>query len=298
MSLCKRWRFLPLAFAFAISTLGQQKPTDKADEEKGFTFYETVQGSSNELGQVMKLDTTMGYDFTKHFGVDFGLPYYFVNPSSTETTSGGASHNGIGDAYAEIRATFNNPLLNYAMVLTGTAPTGDTKRGLSTGRATFDWTNHFDKGIPFVGLRPFVNIGIANTISDTTFFTRPFTTLGMNSHEEVGISKGVFPFVRIGVAYYAIEPWGTQKVFSKFVGPQSHIVSAAHGHGVFQNAQETTGTADLTRDNGFSAWISGRAFHMLDLELGYQRSVKYDLNTVSFLVGFNIGSVVRKSHGL
>jgi len=282
--------------AITIPAFAQQKPTDKAEEEKGFTFYETYQGSTNQLGQVMKLDTTVGYDFTRHFGVDFGVPFYFVSPSSTETSSGGTSHNGIGDAYAEIRATFNNPLLNYATVLTGAAPTGDTKTGLSTGRATFDWTNHFDKGV--LGLRPFVNVGVANTISDTTFFTRPFTTLGMNTHEEGGISWSVLPFVRVGAAYYAIEPWGTQKVFSKFVGRQAlGAPMVGRGHGPFQNAAETTGTSDLTRDNGFSAWVSGRAFNLLDLELGYERSVKYDLNTVSFLVGFNIGSLVRKARG-
>jgi hypothetical protein len=297
MSLGRRFEFALLALVIAIPGFGQQKPTDKADEEKGFTFYETFQGSTNELGQVMKLDTTVGYDFTKHYGVDFGVPFYMVRPSSTETSSGGTSQNGIGDAYAEVRATFNNPLVNYATVLTGTAPTGDTKTGLSTGRATFDWTNHFDKGI--LGLRPFANVGIANTVSDTTFFTRPFTTLGMNTHEEGGASWSVFPFVRLGASYYAIEPWGTQKVFSRYVVNQSSAIPVmARGHGVFQNVAETTGTSDLTRDNGFAGWISGRAFHLLDLELGYERSVKYDLNTVSFLVGFNIGSVVRKARGL
>src|SRR5437870_1767677 len=298
MPLGRRCIFALLALAIAISAFAQQKPTDKADEEKGFTYYETFQGSTNELGQVMKLDTTVGYDFTRHFGVDFGVPFYFVSASSTETSSGGTSHNGIGDAYAEIRATFNNPLLNYATVLTGAAPTGDTKAGLSTGRATFDWTNHFDKGV--LGLRPFVNVGVANTISDTTFFTRPFTTLGMNTHEEGGVSWSVFPFVRVGASYYAIEPWGTQKVFSKF-RPSVNTVNAppkmGRSHGPFQNALETIGTSDLTRDNGFSAWVSGRAFNLLDLELGYERSVKYDLNTVSFLVGFNIGSLVRKARG-
>ena len=165
MPLGRRCILALLALAIAIPAFAQQKPTDKADEEKGFTFYETFQGSTNELGQVMKLDTTVGYDFTRHYGVDFGVPFYFVSASSTETSSGGTSHNGIGDAYAEIRATFNNPLLNYATVLTGAAPTGDTKAGLSTGRATFDWTNHFDKGV--LGLRPFANVGVANTISDS-----------------------------------------------------------------------------------------------------------------------------------
>src|SRR2546426_7516247 len=40
--------------------------------------------------------------------------------------------------------------------LEGTAPTGDASKGFSTGRATFDWANHFDHSF-FFGFTPFVN---------------------------------------------------------------------------------------------------------------------------------------------
>ncbi len=280
----------------AVTASAQKQPADKVKEEKGFTFFENLQGSSNDLGQVYKLDSTIGYDFNKHFGVDFGLPVYFVEASSTSTTSGMTSHNGIGNAYADLKITFNNPVLNFASTLNGTVPTGDTTSGFSTGRATFDWNNHFDKGI--IGIRPFANIGVANTVSDTHFFTRPFTTLGIVGHFEGGATYKVFPMVKVGASLYDILPTGQQKVFSKLVKSQMAPVTMQGRHGVFQTSHETTGSSDIARDNGASVWIAASPGPFLDLELAYDRSVHYDLNTISFGVGVNLGYIIRKAKKL
>jgi len=251
------------------------KPDKPQKEDKGYTLYEQFEGSSNTLGQVLKFDTTAGYNFNKFFGVDLGVSVYIVLASKTSTgTTAPKSTSGMGDVYTDLRLTVDNPLLNYASTLTGRAPTGSTQSGLSTGRATFEWMNHFDRG--FLGLRPFVNLGVANSISDTHFFVRPFTTLGKVGEFEGGASYKLLHLVGVGASLYADEPWGTQKVFSKLV-----------------RRKETTGSASLARDNGFSAWFDASPVHFLDFELGYNRSIHYDLNTVSFSVGFNVGSLVK-----
>jgi len=253
------------------------KPDKPQKEDKGYTLYEQFEGSSNTLGQVLKFDTTAGYNFNKFFGVDLGVPVYIVRASTTSTsttTTTPQSTNGMGDVYTNLRLTVDNPLLNYASTLTGRAPTGNTQSGLSTGRATFEWMNHFDRG--FLGLRPFVNLGVANSISDTHFFVRPFTTLGKVGEFEGGASYKLLDLVGVGASVYADEPWGTQKVFSKLI-----------------RRKETTGSASLARDNGFSGWLDAGLGRYLDCELGYNRSVHYDLNTVSFSVGFNVGSLVK-----
>ena len=64
--------------------------------------------------------------------------------------------------------------------------------------------------------------------------------------------------------------------------------------GVFENAAETTGSAGIGRDNGFSAWFDARLKDFLDCEIGYNRSVHYDLNAVPFAVGFNLGHLISK----
>ncbi|HET8666902.1 MAG TPA: hypothetical protein VFM10_02910, partial [Terriglobales bacterium] len=52
---------------------------------------------------------------------------------------------------------------------------------------------------------------------------------------------------------------------------------------------------DLTRDHGFSTWFDASLSRYIDMEIGYTRSYGYDLNTVSFGVGFNVGAALR--HG-
>jgi hypothetical protein len=85
---------------------------DSDDATSGFTFYERFQGSVNTLGAVNQLDTSLGYKFNSHFGVDAGIPVYFVRPSSsTTTTTGTSSSNGICNVYSQVRLTFANPVL-------------------------------------------------------------------------------------------------------------------------------------------------------------------------------------------
>ncbi len=276
----------------------EQRADKTPNPAKGFSFYESLWGSSNSLGQVYMLDTTVGYDFNKHLGVDVGIPVYFAHPSSTSVASGYTSGSGVGDAYVVLRLTYNNPLLNYSTSLTGTVPTGNTDMGFSTGRGTFDWNNHFDKKIPVVNITPFANIGVANTVSNTHFFTRPFTTLGTVTHLEGGVTRNILPMVQVGASLYDVIPSGTQKVYSRLIRRGQVNALAGQGaqrgrRGAFATAAETIGGPSLVSDNGGSLWISADVLRYAYLEAGYSRSVAYDLNTFSFGIGFDVGHMIR-----
>lgn len=263
-----------------------------AQDEKGFTSYAEFGGSSDSDGRVFKLDSNVGYNFSRHFSMDMGVPIYFVQASSS--TKGATSNNALGNPYIDLRLKFNNRAVNYGSVLTGYAPTADSKKGLSTGRATFDWTNRFDRS--FSRFTPFAEAGIANTITDSRLFNRPFTSLGFNTHFQAGTSFDLWKFFSVGASAYDVLPWGQQTIFSKLVGQQSKsLLPTSHGR-VFENNQQTTGSADIARDNGFSAWINASPKPYLDLEFGYTRSVHYALNAVSFSVGVNVGHLMRANH--
>ena len=290
-------RALAVAYLFAFSTVGQLAA---AEEDRGVIFYERFLGSTNTLGNVFRLDTTVGYSFNKHFSVDGGLPLFFVRPSGTATARAGvADTNGIGNAYLELRFVAPNPAINYSCALTGTAPTGDKSRGLSTGRATVDWTNRFDRS--FSQLTPFGAIGFANTVSDTPLFVRPYTTLGFVTHLEGGAAYRVTRFLDVGAGAYAIVPAGQQTIVSELVTQSTSTTAGSgkknSGRGGNQGAFETTsvavGSADLVRDHGFSVWGSTHLSKALTLQVGYTRSIHYALNTLSFGIGVNLGSVVK-----
>ncbi len=282
---------LALIAALCGMAAAQAAPTQSGNDDKGFTSYVQFAGTSNSDGQVYKLDPSVGYNFSGHFGMDVGFPVYFVRASST--TAGTTSTNGIGNPYLDVRVKYLNPLLNFGSILTGYAPAGDSKKGLSTGRGTFDWTNHFDRS--FSSLTPFAEVGIANTITDSLLFERPFTTLGFNTHLQGGVKYGIWKVFSVGASGYDILPTGQQTVFSKVQGGSNNPASSSHKP-VFLNNQQTTGTADIAHDDGFSTWIEAKPGSVLDMELGFTRSIHYDLNSVSFNIGLNLGRLYRKSH--
>ena len=269
-----------------------------AEDERGWNFSGRFSGSSNSSGLVLKADPALGYKFNEHFQTYAGLPVYFVNASSTTTTATATSSgfvNGIGNAYVGFRLGVDNDTVNYASNLVFTAPTGDKDKGFSTGRATVDWNNNFSR--KFSSVTPFGNVGIANTISDTSFFVRPFTSLGFVGHFDGGATVSLSQFVDVGASAYAVRASGQQRIISKIRKRQSTTTSPSSsgpGQGaaknrVFETSSETVGSADIANDHGVSAWLGVSPRSSVDFQIGYTRSVGYDLDTLFFGVGFRFG---------
>src|SRR5215831_14066944 len=133
--------------AFAQTSSAKAK---EGEVEKGFSEIESFQATINSDQRLFKLDSTVGWDFNKHFGVFGGVPVYFIQSPSFTTTTGttttttpSSSNKGIGNAYLGLAFRVPNPALDYGSTITVGAPTGDTKKGLSSGRATIDFDNRF-----------------------------------------------------------------------------------------------------------------------------------------------------------
>ncbi len=270
--------------------------------EKGVTAYTQFGGTSYSGGHVLKLDSSVGYSFSPHFGIDAGVPIYFAASSASTPTASNTSNNGIGNPYVDLRWKFDNPVVNYRSMVTGYLPVGD----FSTGRFTADWTNHFDRR--FSRLTPFAEAGIGNTIVDSAYFDRPFTSLGFNAHVQGGATYDLARHLSVGGSFYAVIPSGEQKLYSRILQGQmnrantanvTNGMNAANGmngtnmSGLVGNYSQITGTADLARDHGFSGWVGLSPNPYIDLSLGYTRSTSYDLNIVSFNVGVNVGRLLR-----
>ncbi len=287
----KQFLILVLFAALARITCAQSlvKPAASAPAESGVTANVEFGGTSDSDGQVYELNSSVGYDFNPHFGVAIGAPVYFINPSSS---TGGTSGSGLGDPYLALHLKYPGSVLNFGSTLAGAAPVGDSKKGLSTGRATFDWNNRFEHG--FSGLTPFVEIGIANTTPDSRNFLRPYTTLGFNTHVKGGAGYDVWKFISVEASGYDIIPSGQQTVFSRVNQGQGTGGTVHHGR-VFEGNQQTKGGASIAQDDGFSAAVDASPGRVLDVELAYTRSLVYDLNSVSFSIDVNLGHLYRKN---
>jgi len=273
-----------------ILVVGLALPAQAADDGKGWSFFGRFSGSSNSDGLVTKAESGLGYSFNNHWSTYTGVPFYFVNRSSSITTGTSGSMSGVGNAFLGFRFAAKTDLMNYTSNLEFTAPTGDTSRGFSTGRVTADWTNTLSTKVS--SLTPFGSIGIANTVSDTAFFVRPFTSLGKVGHFEGGATYDLLPAVRVGLSAYAVQGSGQQRVISKVKRDATTTSGSSTTRGsanrVFDNQMETV-SAGIVNDHGFSTWFGVSPKPEVDFHAGYSRSVNYDFNTLFFGVGFHVG---------
>ncbi len=280
-------------------------PATLCCQENGFIFSERYWGSYQAEGQVHRLDTSVGYRLNNHVAVTTGVPFYFVRTSSTLASSGQTSANGIGNVYLNLILDADLKAAGYRSVIMVTAPTGDKTKGFSTGRVTFDWTNSLSKTVG--RLTPFVDIGIANAVSDTPFWVRPFDTVGFNVHADGGTTVRLWGPVTIGASVYTVLPAGEQKVYSRIVPgqanssqPASPGSSQGRGRGMgsvmhqrgFETSSVTTGGSDLVRDHGYSGWLGIAMSRYAGFIAGYTRSATYALNIISAGISINIGSLI------
>jgi hypothetical protein len=263
-----------------------------AQEDRGWSFSGRFSGTSSDIGTILKADPSLGYVFNPHFQTYAGVPFYFAKESSTATTTtttttSNGFMNGIGNAYVGFRLTEDNPAVNFSSNLVATAPTGDKAKGFSTGRATVDWTNSFNHR--FSSLTPFADVGLANTVSDTAFFVRPFTSLGFVTHFDGGAKLSLSDHLNIGGSAYGVAAAGQQTIISKIARQQAKAATGTSKSQIFQTNPQTVGSADLANDHGVSGWVSVVPQSGMDLQVGYTRSMGYDLNTLFFGVGFHFG---------
>jgi hypothetical protein len=192
---------------------------------------------------------------------------------------------------------FKNSALNYSSSVTVYFPAGDKEKGLSTGRTTFDWNNHFERSIS--RLRPFGEAGVGNTVADTNKFNRPYSSYGYNVHVQGGAMFDLTNKFSVGGSVYDILPWGSQTIYSRAVPKNSTNLlgnGSAAKNRVFEQNSVTTGTSSLGKDHGFSAWADFTPAPYVTAELGYTRSVPFELDTVSFSLRFNIGYLAKPAH--
>jgi hypothetical protein len=287
-----------VALLTTVAVAQNASPNQKQTDETGWTSMMSFEGNANSQERVLDLDSTVGYNFDKHWDLDVGVPLSFVS-SSTSTTTGSTSGksttalNSLGNIHTDVNYKTTGDFANYASTLTVAAPTGSSKKGVSTGRFNVGWNNHVEHD--FDRLTPFLELSLSNGLTDTKLYHRPFTTLGFVSQFTGGGSIDVGGNFSVGASLYDVLPAGTQKMFSKLVSQKSGSTAGSGKNGrSYELASETTGTASLTRDNGGSAWIEFSP-GVLDLQIGYTHSVHLALNTVAFNVGINIGKLVKRA---
>jgi hypothetical protein len=289
---------LALATSAAMAQNAAQSQTG-SDVQRGFVSFAEFGGSMSSSGHVIKLDTSAGYNLSEHFGVDFGVPFYFAGGTNTASTGAkvSSSATGLSAPYFAVRAMYKDEEFGYAGRFAVLLPSGGNN-GLSTGNTSFDWNNHFEnKSGRFT---PYGEIGVANTVLDSAKYNRPFSTFGDNFHVEGGANVDVTDKVSVGGSGFDIFPWGTQAIYSRVLPKGSfgagNANSVKHGRAFEQNSY-TIGSSDLGKDKGASAWVDFMPAPYVTVEAAYTHSIQYALNTASFSMRLDIGYLSRHRAG-
>lgn len=270
---------------------------------RGLSFTSTASGDrDSSSGWSSILDTSARYDFSRVFGVELGVPYYMSHTGFDSSKVVGirrnpplvVSYNSLGDVYLILHLKAPQTWFNYRANLTGTAPSGDTSSGISTGRSTFDLNNHFDHTWGL--LTPLVEAGVGDSSALVDKGPRllkirsPYTTLGPLSHYKAG---SMFDFLKVftfEASAYEELPIGDQKVYARV----TRLATLKSGRQVQRTRLVATGQGIL-EDNGLNGGLIIDLGTHVALTGVYQRSLRQSLDTVAFGVSYTLGKRTNRS---
>lgn len=300
----KRNCVLVLAILGAVSaSMAQTTPSSLPLQlpSRGFTSYTTLSESYDSSSNWTSIvDSTVGYQFNKVFGMSVGAPFYLAynQPLFTSTTTGQTTgfaqftpisgYHAMGDMRFGLRFATPTPIIKYVVDVTGTAPTGDTSIGLSTGRFTGDFNNHIEFDLGRVS--PMLELGIANSNALVNMVKRPYTTLGMLSTYKAGLGLPLGKRLNLELAGYENLPLGLQKLYSQEFDRLTGSASSGLGTSapIYEQVAEAFGKG-FTEDNGFTTGLNADLGRFMNMGFTYDRSARQKLDTFAFSIGIRIG---------
>jgi hypothetical protein len=264
-------------------------------DNPGWSFVQRFQGNATDSGTILKSESAVGYAYGPYMNFYGGLPLYFTRPDARVSPGGEARYmNSFGNVFLGMQTPVRSEVADYTSDVMLMLPTGSKDHGLNTGRLTFDWNNAIRR--TFGPATPFANLGVGNTIMDTAYFIRPFTTLGLNAHFEGGATLAIGPTVNVGASAYAVRAANTQRIFSRVVDHNPFVRGPGPRLGrserVFEVAPEVRVSPDVVNDKGFATWVNATA-DKTNFQVGYGRSANFDYDTLFFGIGYRFGSLNR-----
>jgi hypothetical protein len=285
---------LIVALALSVSGVGAQAlPTGHA--APGIGFYTTFEAGTSSSGTVSDMSNAVSYTLKGNLAADLTVPIYFVVPPVQPAGFAGPTV-GLGNVALDARTTIPLFFADYSPTATVAFPTGSASRGFSTGSVTYDLDNRLERDFGLVS--PFVEVDIGNSENNMSSPTRrvvrqPFLTLGYMAMLSAGPDVHLFGRLTLSADAFYVEPWGTQTVFSRIVRPGTTGGGGTHNR-VYEVAYKTVGGPSLVRDDGVDASAAFSPTRYMDLTVAFNRSLLYDLDTISVSMGFNISRILAR----
>jgi len=302
-----RLAWLPLGFGICLGAQAQQtraaqltaKPESVNVEQvprvpgvsvllRGFNAGVTFsQVHDSSAGWYNVVTPAISYTFSPHYSADASVsvyPYRKVqnqNPGSAAAERLVVDLGDVGDTWIAIHAGFSSRRFRNVTSASFSLPSGDRTNGLSTGRVTFDFSNHIERYIKQTGL--FVDVGGGDS---SALFNRLLTSnqnsLGPLVHFQTGIVVYLPRSIRVQSLAYEQLPIGNQKVYTTVSPRGAPIVTVETSNGA-------------SEDNGFTTSLAIPLTPNFTLSSYYNRSLRRHLDTVSMGITYVVrGTPIRK----
>ena len=226
----------------------------------------------------------VSYTFSEHYSADASASMYFHRlVQNTDATTASTQPLVVepinaGDTLIGFHAFFQPGSLQNTITASLTAPTGDKSQGLGAGQVTFDFSNHTERYFKQVGL--LVDLGAGNSSGlFNSVVSKDYSSVGAIAHFQAGgvfwLGSGIY----IQSVAYEQLPLGSQTVYRT-------VKRGKHGHGDDKGGGSPPSTAvtspSAIEDNGFTTIVGVPLSNYLTLSGYYNRSLRQDLDTVSF----------------
>ena len=270
----------PVATSSATNTSEVPKVPGLTSFLRGFNAGITFSGQHDaQNGYATIAQPAVGYTFSPIFSFDITMPIYLYRlaaaqdltiPLNQRTLS--PQHGEIGDTLFGFHAQFFPRHFDYQATISATAPTGDLNHGLSSGRATVDFSNHLAHTYRHVS--PYIEIGIgdSSTLADP-LLNRNFTTLGPLAHFQAGAAFPLMYGASFATNAYEQLPIGDQKIYETIARPNAPTLTVIAGRGI-------------SEDNGFTNTLDIPVGSQTTISGYYNRSLRFRDDTVSFGITF------------
>ena len=213
---------------------------------------------------------SIGYAFNDIFSIDATIPIYMYRLAESRSTHPRPTAQLVnqrgepGDIVFGLHAQFIPRHFQYQLTGAFTAPTGDEAYGLTTGRVTFDISNHFERTFGRITPNLEIGAGDSTTLVNRTV-TKNYTSLGPLAHFQIGVGIDLFRGMSFEADAYEQLPIGDQKIY----GPSRH-----------GNATVVTGH-NVTEDNGFTNALDIPLNNHFTLSGYYSRSLRIHSDTAA-----------------
>ena len=258
-------------------TSSESPETSRLDDIlSGFNAGVTIAGIHDSVvGWATLATPSVGYTFNDVFSMDAAIPIYMYRLAESLSPRPRANQKlvnqrgELGDVFFGFHAQFNPKPFLYQATASLTAPTGDEEYGLTTGRCTFDFNNHFEH--TFKRLTPNIDLGVGDsTALVNRAVNKNYTSLGPLSHFQLGLGVELLRGIFFETDAYEQLPIGDQKIYGPSRNGRATIVT---GHNV-------------TEDNGFTNTLEIPLNRHTTLSSYYSRSLRLHIDNVAFGVTY------------